>query len=252
MAKQPNYEEIKKYFPSDVTQSVINDIWKQSKGDKEQVIKVGKGMADEIEEENKKVRQRKIQELRGNFKDLSEKTIEQALQENQWDVEKAIIPLFDIMQKQFEEERKKDSALRKEQERLKAKEFLNNMFSTIPDNKIQEILDENEGDVDATSDALLKFVYEQKKQKEKGDQAVKRAREEAERLQMERKAKVDSMFAHFAEHYITEQEVIATLEQNNWDSSVATTILLKFQKNEKWIIYCVYIKQYLLKILEKL
>jgi chromatin segregation and condensation protein Rec8/ScpA/Scc1 (kleisin family) len=153
-------------IPAELTQSMWGDVLKQCGGDKDKAKDLLRGMEDQ---EKEKDRERKLRELEGNFPDTPKEIILKVLSDNNWDVEAAILPLFEYVeqQKQAEKEREREQQQKKrEQERVERKRqaieqaqtFLQNLFANIPGEKIQAILDQNEGDVDATTEQLLGMV----------------------------------------------------------------------------------------------
>jgi len=51
--------------------------------------------------------------------------------------------------------------------RKKANEFLKHLFNTVSEDQIQQLLEENEGDVDATTDQLVKLVTKKEEEERK-------------------------------------------------------------------------------------
>lgn len=153
-------------IPAELTQSMWGDVLKQFDGDKEKARALFRGME---EQENEKAKERKLRELETNFPGTPKELIAKVLAENGWDVEAAILPLFEHIEKQrqAEKEREREELNRKrEEERLarkklaneQARAFLQNLFANIPEKKIQAMLDANEGDVDATTEQILNLV----------------------------------------------------------------------------------------------
>ena len=153
-------------IPTELTQSMWADVLKQVGGDKEKAKGLFKGME---EQENEKAKERKVRELEANFPDTPKELIVKVLAENNWDVELAILPLFERVEQQRQAEkeherqeqakkREAERKARKQQASEQAQSFLQNLFANIPGEKIQALLDQNEGDVDATTEQLLALV----------------------------------------------------------------------------------------------
>eukprot|EP01089_Gocevia_fonbrunei_P004391 TRINITY_DN1440_c0_g1_i1.p1 TRINITY_DN1440_c0_g1~~TRINITY_DN1440_c0_g1_i1.p1 ORF type:complete len:655 (-),score=193.12 TRINITY_DN1440_c0_g1_i1:24-1988(-) len=214
-------EELKKAFPADVTKSVMVDILGSVKGDKKEAMKIAKAMGQQAEEETQRARERKISELQGNFTELSKEVIVRTLAENEWDVDRCIVPLFEYSAKDQVEEKKKQDVEKNNKSREEAKQFLKTMFSTIPEAKIQEMLDDNEGDVEATTDQLMELISKL----ETGDS-------DKLKIEQERETKIDTLRNKFPE-YITEKEIVSILEQNKWDVKLTVGQLLNLTETRK-------------------
>ncbi len=146
----------------------------------------------------------------------------------------------DSRKKKEEEERK-----RGEENKRKAHSNLLEIFNTIPKEKVQELLDENEGDIEETTNQLLTLVAKQENEKEyanknnngnnnksnsnnknnsnnnsKGEDLIRQRREEEERLQKEqekrlRELKIQALTEKFED--LTEVQVIKALDATSWD-----------------------------------
>ncbi len=78
-----------------MTQSVLNDVLTTYK-DPTKARDALRGINDEHQKEN----QRKIDELKQVFPDLPEQIIRAALESNDWNVDSAIVPLFNKSEEQ--------------------------------------------------------------------------------------------------------------------------------------------------------
>ncbi len=141
----------------------------------------------------------------------------------------------DSRKKKEEEERK-----RGEENKRKAHSNLLEIFNTIPKEKVQELLGENEGDIEETTNQLLTLVAKQENEKEsaknnngnnksnknnsnnnsKGEDLIRQRREEEERLQKEqekrlRELKIQALTEKFED--LTEVQVIKALDATSWD-----------------------------------
>lgn len=230
--------------PQDLTASVWGDMLRQCEGDKEKAKDLARGMTEAAaREEQQGVKERVVEELEGTFKDLGKEAIVRVLQENNWDPDRAILPLFEMLEAQREQERaraREEAAKKREEERVrlkeeatkKAKVFLRQLFSNLPDEEIQKHLDANEGDVDATVEQLLAIVTENEEQ-EKKEQARQAEQEHIQRqLALERQIKTDALKDRFAE-YVSEEEIAAALEEADLDVPAASIKLLQLTEERK-------------------
>ena len=153
-------------IPAELTQSMWADVLKQVGGDKEKAKGLFKGME---EQENEKAKERKVRELEANFPDTPKELIVKVLAENNWDVELAILPLFERVEQQRQAEkeherqeqakkREAERKARKQQASEQAQACLQSLCANIPGEKTQALLDQNEGGVEATPEQLLALV----------------------------------------------------------------------------------------------
>ncbi len=214
----------------DMTASLWGDLLKGCKGDKQKAQQMLKGMKKQNEEEKQREKDRKVREVEVNFPDLPKETIAEVLSENDWDVERAILPLFEaaekerqiIKQKEMKEhnmKREQEALERKQEAQKQAKAFLTQLFSNVPEQKIQKMLEDNEGDVDMTTDQLLTQIREEDEKKKKQEQEKKKERErererklqeeqeQKRRQEAERKLKLDTL----KQKYISPQLLIKAL-----------------------------------------
>jgi len=210
-------------FP-DLTQSMVRDVFSSVEGDHDraQQILVRFATSEPNEDEIK----RKLRELE-NFQTLGTEVVLKVLKESRWDVEKAIIPLFGLLEEKEKEERRK----KYEEERLRraadakrqANTFLKDLFVAVPEEQIQKILDENDGDVDVTTDQLVDFLR-------KEDERQRKEKEE-EKLRKEKQRKRDALAIRFSK---SEEQVDDILENLNWDIQAAIRQLLKLEQDQKY------------------
>jgi len=210
-----------------LTKSTFEDLLKQCKGNKEAADALAKQMQADVQAENVARQNKKILELKNNFADLSDQEIRKVLDENQWDVDAAILPLFELTQKKKEKE--EEDALQKrrreikEREREKARTFLRDLFSEIDEKQIQKILDENEGDVDATTEQLLKL---------KADKEIDEEKEMKEKKEREKEIKLEALIHQFSD-YILDKDIKEQLENHNYNIEAVTPVLLKITEERK-------------------
>jgi len=116
-------DELKGLFPPDITKSMMVDVLRQCKGDKEQAKEIAKGMAGAVDNENQKIQERKIKELKETFAELGEEDITAVLTQNGWDVDTAIMPLLTLMEKKQSEDKKQKQQQKNQKERDDAFNF---------------------------------------------------------------------------------------------------------------------------------
>jgi len=232
----------------DMSASMHADLLRMCKGDKKKAAEMVSGLKGQMEEEKHRTQQRKIDELTANFPTMDRITIAKILADNEWDVEKAILPCFEFQEKEREAQRQKEREeqnKKREEERVarqaearkQATTFLTQLFSNVPEDKIQALLEENEGDVDLTTDQLLAGMRaeEEKKQQEKEEVAKRRKEEEEQakrQAELERQLKVDTLVQRFGD-YCSEAEVVNILTKHNWDVKVASNDVLLLVEERK-------------------
>jgi len=217
-------EDLRQEFP-DLTQSFVRDVLRSVEGDENQAKIILNRFTNNDDPDEEEI-QKKLKELE-NFLPLGRDVLVLVLKENKWDVEKAIVPLFSLLEEKQKEERRKIF----ERERLErvadakkqANVFLKELFATVPENKIQTILDQNDGDVDATTDQLVEFLR-------KEDERQKKTKED-DRRNTERKQKRDALAIRFCK---SEAEVDKILNSVNWDIPKAIQQLLKVEQDQKF------------------
>jgi len=91
--------QLKKEFPSDVSESIMIDILRNVKGDKEKAKKIAQGLNKNISDEKSREYASKMKELEITFNDLDKLIIKQVLEENNWIVDNCLVPLFELQQK---------------------------------------------------------------------------------------------------------------------------------------------------------
>jgi len=200
----------------------------------------------ELAQANNSANRAKVRELKLSFPSLSEEVISEVLGQCKWNIDDALVPLFQKVEEQREAERRREMeeqreklqaerAERKKRAEAEAKTFLRQLFINVPEEKVQQILDENEGDVDATTDQLLHILREEE-EKTKQQAEAQRQREEEEKLrrqqEVEREVKVDTLRQRFSD-YLSKEEIVAALTQHNWDIRQASNDLLKIVETRK-------------------
>lgn len=228
----------------DMTASMHADVLRMCKGDKEKAKQMVSGLQGQMEEEKRRSQQRKIDELAPNFPSIDRHALVKILSDNDWDVEKAILPCFEFQEKEREAQRQKEreeqSKKREEERRARqaearqqAKTFLVQLFSNVPEDKIQAMLEENEGDVDLTTDQLISMKAEEE---EKQEQLQKRRKEEEEQLkrqaELEKQLKIDTLVQRFGD-YCNPNEIVNILSKHNWDVKVASNDVLRLVEERK-------------------
>lgn len=95
---------------------------------------------------------------------------------------------------------------------LLANAFLKELFRTIPEDKIQEILDANDGDVDATTEELVRQVD------------LFAAQSEKERHEKERNRNTEMLVIKFG---FSPEDTRTVLSKHNWNLQEAVKDLVK-------------------------
>lgn len=203
-----------------MTASMHADVLRMCKGDKEKAKQMVSGLQGQMEEEKRRSQQRKIDELAPNFPSIDRHALVKILSDNDWDVEKAILPCFEFQEKEREAQRQKEREeqnkkreeerrARQAEARQQAKTFLVQLFSNVPEDKIQAMLEENEGDVDLTTDQLISMKAEEE---EKQEQLQKRRKEEEEQLkrqaELEKQLKIDTLVQRYDLHPPIDESVL--------------------------------------------
>jgi len=146
-------------------------------------------------------------------------------------VEAAILPLFtkgEELKQKSRKEKEGELAKKREAETRKQYEHLLEIFHTISKEGIQKLLDENEGDIEETTNQLLVLVQKQEEEKvEKKEASVK---EQEKRMLEEqefrlRELKIQALEEKFED--LSEKEVISALEAHQWDIKKAHFFLLQ-------------------------
>jgi len=127
-----------------------------------------------------------------------------------------------MKKRQDEEERKKIEAKKQAEGLMKA-------FKTVPKEKVQEILDKNEGDIEATTDELLFLVDQLEVQKKQQQKELERRKQEQEARAKE--LKITALASKFPD--IPEDYVVTTLEKVGGDIKEAAAALLKYSTEQK-------------------
>ncbi|PRP85070.1 hypothetical protein PROFUN_07254 [Planoprotostelium fungivorum] len=199
-------------FP-DLSQSTVADILSANGNDSFKTVGVLKDMNDTVKTEQEV----KIREMSDLFPNIKIKIIREVLTENNWDVEAAILPLFNRGEEQKAQEKKRQEEqqrqLRKaEQEAKKRREVQDLMtrFSHIPKDIVQQVMDDNEGDIEATTDALTQLVERQQLEDRKREQK----KEEERASENLRNLKIRALGDKFD---VTDQEAVEALTATDWN-----------------------------------
>eukprot|EP01088_Endostelium_zonatum_P002075 TRINITY_DN1250_c0_g1_i1.p1 TRINITY_DN1250_c0_g1~~TRINITY_DN1250_c0_g1_i1.p1 ORF type:complete len:710 (-),score=254.95 TRINITY_DN1250_c0_g1_i1:74-2203(-) len=236
MTSQTELEALKQLFPS-MDKSVIAALVTQCGGNKEEAVKRGKLMVEDERKDEERRTQRKIDELTSSFPTADVETIKRILAENNNDVDAAIESLFAVMHQQ-----QKEQAQAKKNEESKAhQQNLARMFGGIPLVKIQQVLEECEGDVQDAAEQLLRITAEMeekakaaKQQQQRKENAQALIEQENEKREKERKLILESLLQHFSENlYITEPDVQQALKDTNWNTTTASQKLLTISNERK-------------------
>jgi len=241
MANKKDIQKLQSEFP-DLSQSVLGDVLNTYKNDKDRAANALRGISDELKQENNK----KIQELKEMFPSLPLEVISTELEACKGDVDATIAPLFSRAQEQQQKEKKKidDEQRRKQKEeeikrrKEDAKKQANNLmdiFKNIPPQKVQELLDEHEGDIEETTAQLLKVVAKQEDDKKVAKQKAEED-EKRRRLEQEKRMK-DLKFQALKDKFeeLADNQVNAALETNDWDIKRALAELYRnlFRKEKE-------------------
>jgi glycerol-3-phosphate cytidylyltransferase-like family protein len=219
-------------FP-DMSQSIIGDILNTCKGDRAAAAAALGGIDKETKIENDK----KIKELRELFPFASEQDCKEVLASTNWDVEAAIVPLFnrgEELKQKARKEKEADLVRKRETEAKKQSDNLLEIFNTIPKDEIQRLLDENEGDIEETTNQLLVIVAKQDEEKAKKKEASIKAEEKRMQEEQEmrlRELKIQALEEKFED--LAEKEVILALEAADWDIKKAHLELMKVSAEKK-------------------
>jgi len=226
-------QSLQEEFP-DMTQSVLGDILKSYSNDKKKAAQALRGIDEDVQMEKEK----KIKELQSIFPKFQREDIISQLESTNWDVECAIPPLIIKMEAmQAFEQRSQDNQQRKVQEKkqselqaMKQAAYLLEMFrASIPIETIQQILDENDGDIEETTTQLLSLIAQQEEEKQKKEKEESRMKKE--QAQKMRDLKFQALREKFLD--LSAQEITAALDANEWDIKKALNFLLKISMEKK-------------------
>jgi hypothetical protein len=232
MDRDSAIKSLKDNFP-DMTQSVIGDVLGIYKGD----AKAAAAALGGIDTETKKENDKKIKELQGLFPSASEQMCKEVLNSTNWDVEAAIAPLFtkcDEQKHKTRKEKKAKAIKKREAETKKQYEHLLEIFHTFSKEEIQKLLDENEGDIEETTNQLLELVKKQEEEKTKKKEANVKAEEKRMQEEQEfrlRELKIQALEEKFED--LSEKEVISALENARWDIKKAHLALMQASMDVK-------------------
>jgi len=240
--KMSNLEQLHSEFP-DMSKSTLNDVLVEYKNDRVAATRALKGISEELKREN----EQKVQELKEMFPTLSVQIIEAELEACNGNVDAAIAPLFTKVEELSKNEKKRQSTnqRKKKQEEVvkKRKEAANleannlvDIFKTIPKEKVSELLDENEGDIEETTSQLLKIVAKQEEDAKKVAKAKADESDKKKKLEQEQRMK-ELKFQALKDKFedLTDDQVTSTLTNNDWDikKALAELYVLSFGKKKK-------------------
>eukprot|EP01090_Pellita_catalonica_P022200 TRINITY_DN8536_c0_g1_i1.p1 TRINITY_DN8536_c0_g1~~TRINITY_DN8536_c0_g1_i1.p1 ORF type:complete len:708 (-),score=147.88 TRINITY_DN8536_c0_g1_i1:140-2062(-) len=185
---------------------------------------------------------KKIRRLRANFVDLSEDTIREVLEKNEYDEDSCILPLFEMVQvvraKKEKAKIEQERRAREERERESQRGYLKLLFGAVPDAILKEKLEASKGDLDKAVEAINQMISEEEKKREKNVQ--KKREQEAEQARKQQQLIhdkfVENLCLRFYEN-IQREEVIACLEKNNWDGE-ASILELGRMCDARKVEYC--------------
>jgi len=224
---------LKEVFP-DINQSILIDVVHQCQGNEEKAKELLKEFQEQAQIDKQRTNNKKIEELSSTFP-LDRAIIETVLSQNNWNPEQCLLPLFMIVEQQKEtEQKKKDEESRRRREddnrkkkrprpEKKANDFLKQLFNTVSEDQIQHILEENEGDVDATTDQLVRLVTKKEEEERKVQQLRK--------IQQEREMIIEILVNRFSN--LKKDQIISTVEKHLWNVKTASIELLKQSEKKK-------------------
>jgi len=218
-------ERFKTQYPS-LDQSTINDVLQNYSNDEKKTSEALREMADQIQRDL----DGKVEELQGMFSNLPRDIIIEELQAVGGSVDGAIAPLFsrdqEIQQdkkKKLEEQRRKqreeEEVRRRKEEEKKQAGNLMEIFKNIPQQKVQAILDENDGDIEETTAQLIKMVAKQEQEEARASAKAKAAEEEKRRKHEQdirlREIKFQALKNKLED--LSNDQITASLDANGWD-----------------------------------
>jgi len=170
--------------------------------------------------------ERMLEDLQ-QFAELGRETIVGCLREKNWQPELALLPLFSKLEMkrtvEAEKKRKAHQEEAKSKARSQANRFLKDLFTSVPEERIHQLLVERDGDVDACIEALLNI--QRKKEQEEADT----------RKQIQLEDKIGSLAYKFEK---SKAEVTALLEKLNWNFEKAIDQLVKDSQETKFVTVC--------------
>jgi len=190
------------------------------------------------------------------FPNLQTGLIDTVLAANNWNVDAAILPLFNEAEKIKNEERRKQEEKRKEEEGRRQQEeyeqqvqHLREIFEKdVSSKRVQQILDDNEGDIEETTTELLEIVAKQEEEKRTQATLSQKQRETVDKTRTEmiipshqlskeqeekrlNEIKVQALSDKFDN--VKESEVIDKLKANDWNVKKALLDLMALSNNKK-------------------
>jgi len=230
---------LREEFP-DLAQSTINAVLGAANDNIDEAANMLREIAEEGKRDAQKHNERKISELQTQFTTVPREVIVRVLEQNKYDVDACIVPLFNILaevqkQEQLSSKKKRqeaDKKKREEQTKAQIKQLMD-IFQNIPKDIIQTILDENEGDIQETTMQLLGIVSKQEETKKNEQVAKQKERERLAKEQEERmkNIKIEALREKFPD--LTPKEVIVALEQTKWDIKDACKNLVAVSADRK-------------------
>jgi len=226
-------------FP-DLAQSTINAVLGAANDNVYEATQILRGMAEEGKRDTEKNNERKIAELQSQFTTLPRETIVKILQQNKYDVDSCIVPLFNILaevqradQVASKKQRELEDRKRRDEENKSQIKQLMDIFQTIPKETIQNILDENEGDIQETTTQLLSLVSQQEDAKKFEHVSKQKERERLVKEQEERmkNIKMEALREKFPN--LLPLEVTKALQLTKWDIKEACKNLVSLSAEKK-------------------
>jgi len=193
-------KQMQSLFP-DLSQSVIETVQKSSKTAEDWLATLQQITSCEPSDSQKELM---LLELK-DYQQLGREKILGVLKECKWDVEKALIPLFDLM-----------AANDRAAHQTKANELLENLFTGISKDQIQQVLERNDGDVDATAEELMRLAT---------------SIHPEDRKSREQRDLVAALKLRFPT--ATEDQVVEALKLSHWFPQDAVQLLLRQKRDEK-------------------
>lgn len=226
-------------FP-DLAQSTINAVLGAANDNVFEATQILRGMAEEGKKDTEKNNERKIAELQSQFTTIPREAIVKVLEQNKYDVDSCIVPLFNILaevQKQEQvasrKKREDEDKKRRDQQNKSQIKQLMEIFQTIPKETIQNILDENEGDIQETTTQLLTVVSHQEESKKAEQVAKQKERERLVKEQEDRmkNIKMEALREKFPN--LLPVDVATALQVTKWDIKEACKNLVSLSAERK-------------------
>lgn len=224
-------EDLQKQFP-DLTQSVCVGVLSAMEGDRAKAIELLQGISSSSPDKEAKLR-----ELERTFEgqDVTTEELKDILEQSKYDVDSAIVVVMELIdrkntaikQRVQEQERARRQQEAQKRERERAQNQLKEIFATVPEEKILEILDESEGDPTVATTVLLQYLA-QLEEDEKHKQQLQKERQEMDRLLLK-----EAICEKMLPLMITEAEVTAALTKYNYNAEAVIQSLTKLSEEKK-------------------